>query len=147
MGGAMLCNHVFESRLAAGDSWGEAFKYWFEHCGQDYENWHTGQLIYGDPMVRLRGGRIRTNSLLQLVEDQGAMHEAINKTRIDEEKKFFEQFLMQDIKLEKEHAAEDQSAQEYNEARRQLLSVSATRLRQKAAAEFNQFFTFWLISR
>jgi hypothetical protein len=121
--GAMLCNHVFESRLAAGDSWGEAFKYWFEHCGQHYESWHTGQLIYGDPMVRLRGGRIRANSLLQLVEDQGAMNEPINKTRIDEEKKFFEQFLMQDIELEKEHAAEDQSVQEYNEARSHLLFV------------------------
>merc|ERR1712048_1022748 len=97
--GAMLCNDVFESQLAAGYSWGEAFKYWFEHCGQDYEMWHTGQLIYGDPMVRLRGGRIRANSLLQLVEDQGTMREPINKTRIDEEKKFFEQFLMQTSSL------------------------------------------------
>merc|ERR1712107_668291 len=64
--GAMLANEIFEQHLADGLSWGQALRHWIitmdAYNSSEYDAWSAGMTAYGDPNVRMRGGRTRTTS-------------------------------------------------------------------------------------
>ncbi|MFC1852558.1 hypothetical protein ACFL27_20365 [candidate division CSSED10-310 bacterium] len=45
--------YTFHQALAAGDTWGEAFKAWYDHCGVEDDEWWLGMVILGDPLLKI----------------------------------------------------------------------------------------------
>jgi hypothetical protein len=116
--GAMIYpgNSYFEEKLKDGNSWGEALRMWWNKKGNKkyYDNWHAGITGYGDPMVRMRGGKIRQGDKPGLAtfgsSGVGDDDEISNATLRELEEAF-----LYDIELEKEHADEDVTFEEYEQ--------------------------------
>lgn len=45
---------VFHASLAAGHSWGEAYRLWYNKVGKNNDGWHLGIVIMGDPLLEIR---------------------------------------------------------------------------------------------
>jgi hypothetical protein len=46
---------TFHSRLAAGDTWGESFRQWYNSTGRWNDEWYLGIVILGDPLLTIEG--------------------------------------------------------------------------------------------
>ncbi len=53
--GGIYSPATFHSRLAAGDTWGEAFRQWYNATGRWDDEWHLGIVILGDPLLTIDG--------------------------------------------------------------------------------------------
>ena len=51
--GAAQGSRVFHAGLATGHSWGEAYRLWYNTEGKQYDDWHLGMVIMGDPLLRI----------------------------------------------------------------------------------------------
>lgn len=45
----------FHTNLAHGTPWGESFRLWYNNFGKDYDDWHSGIVLLGDPLLILSG--------------------------------------------------------------------------------------------
>jgi len=115
--GAMLGNKIFEQLLGSGLSWGDAFLRWWNSKGRHNTAWHTGMVIYGDPNVRMRGGRYRA-SLIQtpLESSPSAEPGDLNETEL---RRLEELMVEIDEKLE-ENSEDSQSFEQYAETQNHL---------------------------
>ena len=53
--GGIYMPQNFHARLAAGDTWGEAFRQWYNFTGRWDDEWHLGIVILGDPLLTIDG--------------------------------------------------------------------------------------------
>jgi len=44
----------FHRTLAAGSSWGNAFKSWYNYYGKSDDSWFLGMVILGDPALKIQ---------------------------------------------------------------------------------------------
>lgn len=51
--GSMLSFDYFYGPLGDGETYGEAFRQWFEDIGIDDKGWHYGMTLFGDPMLMI----------------------------------------------------------------------------------------------
>ncbi|MBW2586806.1 MAG: hypothetical protein JRD92_07675 [Deltaproteobacteria bacterium] len=51
--GSAQGSRVFHGGLAAGHSWGEAYRLWYNTKGKQNDEWHLGMVIMGDPLLRI----------------------------------------------------------------------------------------------
>jgi len=119
--GAMLYpgNKYFEQWLTEGHPWAEALRKWWNKQGNQKwnDNWHAGITAYGDPMVRMRGGKFSQSSKPGSLTEESAQGDPTE----EEDKlsnatmQYLEHVFEIDIKLEKEHADEDIGFEEYEQ--------------------------------
>jgi hypothetical protein len=55
--GAVFDSTLLHEHLAARESWGEAYRRWFNEQGKDSDEWHLGIVLMGDPLLTLTGDR------------------------------------------------------------------------------------------
>jgi hypothetical protein len=53
--GSTLNQELFNTYLADGLCWGEAFRKWFNEYGSTNDSWHQGIVIMGDPLLTVSG--------------------------------------------------------------------------------------------
>lgn len=51
--GSAQGSRVFHAGLAAGHSWGEAYRLWYNTKGKQNDEWNLGMVIMGDPLLRI----------------------------------------------------------------------------------------------
>jgi len=116
--GAMLHNGQFEYYLQEGDSWGEALRRWWNFSGKkNYDNWHAGMTGYGDPMVRMRGGKIRQGEKPGSLTEESAKNDPQGEEEeiSDAALRALEKAFDYDLELEDEHADEDVNFEDYEQ--------------------------------
>jgi hypothetical protein len=53
--GGIYYAQPFHARLAAGETWGEAYRFWYNDTGKSDDDWFLGIVILGDPMLTIQG--------------------------------------------------------------------------------------------
>ncbi|NMB73556.1 MAG: hypothetical protein GYA21_00340 [Myxococcales bacterium] len=94
--GGIYSPATFHARLAAGDTWGEAFRQWYDSTGRWDDEWYLGIVILGDPLLTIDGdtrGLIADIQVPEPTEEQRqALWESMRRRAADVRLGTFEEY-------------------------------------------------------